>query len=77
VAPHDPTSTCAQCASFSDELSEIERILAGLTALSSAYGSTRDRDGVCALTERFQDSQPACREFMPRRGAGAAAGTGR
>ncbi|HQU34479.1 MAG TPA: hypothetical protein PLB88_09200 [Thermoanaerobaculaceae bacterium] len=48
-----------------------------MTALSSAYGSTRGRAGVCAITERFQDPQPACREFMPRRGAGAAAGTGR
>ena len=77
MAPHDPTPTCAQCASFSDEPSEIERAFAGMTALSSAYGSTRGRAGVCAVSERFQDPQPACGEFVPRAAAAAAEGSGR
>lgn len=72
MASHDSTPTCAQCASFSDEPHELERIFAGMTALSSAYGSTRGRAGVCALTERFHDPQPACSEFVSRRAAGGA-----
>ncbi len=77
VARHDPKPSCAQCASFTDEPHELERIFAGMTALSSAYGSTRGRAGVCAVSERFHDPQPACGEFAPRAVATAAESAGR
>ncbi len=66
VARCEPTATCAQCTLFEDEPSALERVLTGMSALSSAYGSTRGRAGVCAVSGRFHDPLPACLEFAPR-----------
>ena len=66
MARFEPTATCAQCILFHDEPGELERTFTGMTALSSAYGSTRGRAGVCAVSGRFHDPLPACLEFAPR-----------
>ena len=51
---------------FEDQPGALERAFIGMTALSSAYGSTRGRAGVCASSGRFHDPGPACPEFAPR-----------
>jgi hypothetical protein len=59
---------CRGCRLFLDEPSELERALPGLTILSSANGSTRGRAGICLARGTFQDPEPPCPEFRPRRG---------
>ena len=66
VARFEPTATCAQCTLFEDDPGAIERAFTGMTALSSAYGSTRGSAGVCTVHGLFHDPRPACPEFAPR-----------
>jgi hypothetical protein len=63
--------TCSECARFTDDALEIEAIFVGMTALSSAYGSTRGNAGICSVTDVFQNPVPACSEFLPKHGAEA------
>jgi hypothetical protein len=58
--------TCESCARFLDDPQELERLFRGINALSSAWGSTRGRAGVCAVSGRFRDPSPACRDYAPR-----------
>jgi hypothetical protein len=57
---------CTSCRLFVDDPKELERVLPGLTILSSASGSTRGRAGICLPRHTFQDPEPACPEFRPR-----------
>lgn len=65
------TRTCSDCARFTDDPVAIEALFVGMTALSSAYGSTRGDAGVCAIEEVFQNPVPACQAFVLRREAEA------
>jgi len=38
----------------------------GILILSSTYGSTRGRAGVCGIDQTFHDPEPACPEFDPK-----------
>jgi hypothetical protein len=58
--------TCAVCAYFLDDPLELERAFPGTIALSSAYGSTRGRSGICTLRNTFQDPIPACPDYLAR-----------
>jgi hypothetical protein len=60
-------ATCAECAEFVDDPGELEALFVGMTALSSAYGSTRGRAGVCRVSDTFLDPSPACPAFVRRR----------
>ncbi len=60
-------ATCAECAEFVDDPGELEALFVGLIALSSAYGSTRGRAGVCRVSDTLQDPSPACPAFLRRR----------
>jgi hypothetical protein len=62
-------ATCAECAEFVDDAAELEALFVGMTALSSAYGSTRGRAGVCRVSDTFQDPTPACPAFVRRQQA--------
>lgn len=57
---------CTECQYFDDDPRSLERQLPGIQALSSAFGSTRGRAGICSCTQRFHDPQPACDAFLPR-----------
>lgn len=59
-------TTCRGCRHFMDDPAELERALTGILILSSTYGSTRGRAGICAVTGRFHDPIAACSEFAPR-----------
>jgi hypothetical protein len=58
--------TCSKCRYFRNDPAELEKMFPGILILSSAYGSTRARAGVCDIHERFHDPEPACPEFSPR-----------
>ena len=54
---------CARCRHFGNHPAMIERRYNGLTAMSSAYGSTRAEDGICALHELFVSAGDGCARF--------------
>jgi hypothetical protein len=58
--------TCASCVHFVDDPQALESRFAGIGALSSAFGSTRGRDGICLRESTFHDPEPACPSFTPR-----------
>ncbi len=58
--------SCAQCRHFCDDPQELESLFEGILILSSAYGSTRGRAGVCAIHQRFHDPEAACEDFVDR-----------
>jgi len=60
------TPTCSKCRYFRNDPAELEKMFPGILILSSTYGSTRARAGVCDIHERFHDPEPACTEFAPR-----------
>ena len=60
------TRTCSECARFTDDPLALEALFVGMTALSSAFGSTRGDAGVCGIGDVFQNPVAACGEFLPR-----------
>gem|GEM_PF-989639 len=60
--------TCSSCRHFCDDPQRLEKMFAGILVLSSTYGSTRGRAGVCGIHQRFHDPEPACSDFVPRTG---------
>ena len=66
MARQGKTRTCSECARFTDDALAIEALFVGMTALSSAFGSTRGNAGVCSVTDVFQNPIAACEEFIPR-----------
>jgi hypothetical protein len=69
AAGEKPRASCGTCRHFTDDPAELERIFVGIGALSSAWGSTRGRAGICAKDDSFHDPIPACSEFEAQ-GAG-------
>jgi hypothetical protein len=63
----DKPPDCKNCQLFVNDPDELERAFPGLTILSSASGSTRGQAGICLARHTFQDPEPACPEFHPRR----------
>jgi len=61
---HAPS--CARCRHFHDDPTELENMFPGILILSSTYGSTRGRAGVCSIDETFHDPHRACEDFVPR-----------
>jgi hypothetical protein len=60
---------CNSCQHFLDRYQDLERELVGMTALSSALGSTRGSAGICGVTSRFHDPAPACADYLARAAA--------
>ena len=58
--------TCADCRHFNNDPEALEKSFPGILALSSPYGSTRGRAGICAVRDTFQDPEAACSEFEGR-----------
>lgn len=66
---------CISCVHFRNDPAFLERTFAGLTSLSSGYGSTRGDDGICLLHGRYLSASAFCIKFSNSRVAGAAAPT--
>jgi hypothetical protein len=67
-SPGEPTASCRDCVHFEDDPARLEAALPNLAILSSAWGSTRGRAGLCGAFGRFHDPIPAagCRAFEAR-----------
>ncbi len=57
---------CRACIHFDNDPRRIEKEFPGLTALGSAYGSTRAEDGICDLRGLFLSADGWCKHFSPR-----------
>jgi len=62
-----PPRVCRACIHFDNDPRRIEAEFPGLTALGSAYGSSRAEDGICDLRELFLSANGWCDRFSPRR----------
>jgi hypothetical protein len=58
-------AACGQCAHFQNDPSFIEQAFRGLTTMSSGFASVRDRDGICALHQRYLSASDRCADFSP------------
>jgi hypothetical protein len=65
--------TCGSCRHFVSDPQALERCFVGIGALSSAFGSTRGRAGICLMESTFGDPGPACASFEPHLPPGSAA----
>ncbi|MEG3619807.1 hypothetical protein V5T82_15180 [Magnetovibrio sp. PR-2] len=57
---------CMTCQSFVDDAEALEREIAGVNILSSAYGSVRADTGWCRRWDRFCVSASVCDEYQSR-----------
>jgi len=57
---------CAQCMHFRNDPAALEAAFPGLASLSSARGSVRADDGLCARHERYLSARASCAEFHAR-----------
>jgi hypothetical protein len=56
---------CRACAYFRNDPAYLEAVFAGLSAMSSAWGSTRAEDGLCLKHDRYLSADAGCRDFTP------------
>ena len=63
-----PSQRCARCVSFRNDPGYLETIFAGLTSLSSAYGSVRSQDGLCVRHDRYLSADAWCGDFVAATG---------
>ncbi len=54
---------CGACRHFRNDAGYLETALAGLTCLSSAYGSVRYDDGICLRHDRLIAARASCADF--------------
>lgn len=54
---------CRGCAHFCNDGVELERAVAGLASLSSAYASVRGDDGLCLEHDRLVGVRFGCSSF--------------
>ena len=55
--------TCRACRHFRNDPAFLEASFNGLSALSSAWGSTRADDGICVLHGRYLSAEASCEDF--------------
>jgi len=56
---------CGSCLLFRNDAAYLEAAFAGLTSLSSAFGSTQSDDGICLLHDRVLSARALCPDFSP------------
>ncbi len=59
---------CDQCIYLESSPGRLEKLLPGLSILSSAYGSSRGDTALCQLHDTFLRPGPACPGFKARAG---------
>lgn len=55
--------TCRECKYFNNDPAWLERVLPGLNALSSAYGSARGEAGICNKRDLYLSPIKKCKYF--------------
>ncbi|HUI96579.1 MAG TPA: hypothetical protein VLX44_12555 [Xanthobacteraceae bacterium] len=75
ATPH-PLRECRTCRHFRNDAAFLEAAFAGLTSMSSGYGSVRAEDGICLRHDRYLRAHASCADHAPRvaERAGPAAG---
>jgi hypothetical protein len=59
------TACCGACQHFRNDAAYLETAFAGLTSLSSAFGSARSDDGICIRHQRYLTARSCCADFAP------------
>jgi hypothetical protein len=59
------SGNCRGCAHFCNDPAYLEAIFPGMSALSSAWGSTRAEDGLCRRHDRYLSADAGCSDFTP------------
>ena len=59
------TGRCRACAYFRNSPAFLESIFPGMSAISSAWGSTRAEDGLCLKHDRYLSADAGCVDFTP------------
>jgi hypothetical protein len=59
-------ATCTHCQHFDNQPLSLEKEIAGLSSMSSAFGAVRSRDGICALHQRYLSAASSCAQHCPR-----------
>jgi hypothetical protein len=57
---------CRGCRHFRNDAKYLESAFAGLTSLSSGFGSVRADDGICELHDRYLSARSSCDSFAAR-----------
>jgi hypothetical protein len=66
---------CRTCRHFRNDAAFLEAAFAGLTSMSSGYGSVRADDGICLRHDRYLGAGSSCADYASRaEPSGAAAG---
>jgi hypothetical protein len=61
---HHVPACCGNCRYFRNDAAYLESLFAGLTSLSSAYGTARSNDGVCLRHDLYLRAEAFCGEFV-------------
>jgi len=56
---------CRSCRHFRNDAAAIEAAFAGLTSLSSGFGSVRSDDGICLRHDRYLSARSFCPDYSP------------
>ena len=56
---------CGSCVHFRNDAAYLEKLFAGLAALSSADASVRGDDGHCRRHDRYLGARSSCADFSP------------
>lgn len=57
------TEKCRACAYFRNSPAFLESLFPGMSAMSSAWGSTRADDGLCLKHDRYLSADSGCADF--------------
>ena len=57
---------CRSCAHFRNDPDYLETVFKGLSSLSSARGSVRADDGICAHHDRYIGAEASCADYAAR-----------
>lgn len=57
------TGKCRACAYFRNSPAFLESLFPGMSAMSSAWGSTRAEDGLCLKHDRYLSADSGCADF--------------
>jgi hypothetical protein len=60
----ESSDRCRFCTHFDNDPQRLEQAIHGLTSLSSAHGSARADDGLCARHDRYVRASYCCSDFL-------------
>lgn len=65
LKPVQADRRCGSCSHFHNDPVYLEKVIPGLTSMSSAHASVRADDGVCSRHDRYLSARSSCKEFVP------------